>query len=112
MAEFIASLLIIIGAVFVFVGSLAMLRFPDFLTRLHGPTKATTLGLAGLLGGFMVHAANSATGLSFREILITAILFITAPLSAHMLGRAAIRLRVRSIAPLPEPLTERERRRE
>ena len=107
MLEAIAAFLIVFGAVFVFVGSLAMFRFPDFMTRLHGPTKASTLGLAALLAGFVVHGAATTTDVGVREFLISAFLFVTAPISAHLMARAAIRRRIHSIAPPPEPLEER-----
>ena len=45
MIEAIVSLLLVFGAAFVLVGSIGLARFPDFFTRLHGPTKATTLGV-------------------------------------------------------------------
>lgn len=109
MAEIIASLLILFGAFFVLVGSIGLARFPDFYTRLHGPTKATTLGLAALLGAFVAWTVSTGGGPSAREFLITFFLFITAPVSAHILGRAALRRRLRSITPPPEPLAIEDR---
>lgn len=108
MLEAIASVLILIGAFFVVVGSLGLARLPDFFTRLHGPTKATTLGLAAICGAFIAFAAGSGEGLSVRELLILVFLFITAPVSAFMLGRAALRRRTPSMAPRPAPLEETE----
>lgn len=108
MLDAIASFLIVFGAVFVFIGSLAMFRFPDFMTRLHGPTKASTLGLAAMLAGFVLHGAVAVTGLSVREFLISAFLFVTAPIAAHLMARAAIRRHIHSIAPPPESLPERD----
>ena len=49
MLEIIVSSLLIVGALFVLLGSFALIKLPDFYTRLHGPTKATTLGLGGLV---------------------------------------------------------------
>ena len=46
MAEWIISILLLIGGSFVLVGSIGLLKMPDFFMRLHGPTKATTLGMA------------------------------------------------------------------
>ncbi len=46
MLEYLLSFLILTGAVFTFIGSLGLARLKDFYTRLHGPTKATTLGWA------------------------------------------------------------------
>ena len=43
--EVLLSVLVLAGAVFTFIGSLSLVRFKDFYTRLHGPTKASTLGV-------------------------------------------------------------------
>jgi multicomponent K+:H+ antiporter subunit G len=112
MIELIAAVLVLIGAVFIFVGSLAMFRFPDFMTRLHGPTKTSTLGLISLLAGLMVYSVGTDAGLTVREFLITVFLFVTAPVSGHLMARSAIHRRLRSIAPPPAPLQEREIERE
>lgn len=45
--ELLISGLIVLGAIFALVGSYGMLKFPDLMTRLHAPTKATTLGVGG-----------------------------------------------------------------
>ncbi|HSP31857.1 MAG TPA: monovalent cation/H(+) antiporter subunit G, partial [Halomonas sp.] len=47
--EALLSLLVIAGGAFTLVGSLSLVRLEDFYTRLHGPTKATTLGVGSLL---------------------------------------------------------------
>lgn len=106
MLEAIASILVLIGAFFVLVGSLGLARLPDFFTRLHGPTKATTLGLAAVCGAFIAFAAASGEGLSVRELLILVFLFITAPVSAFVLGRAALRRGTPSMTQRPAPLEE------
>jgi glycosyltransferase involved in cell wall biosynthesis len=49
MIDILLSLLILTGAIFTFIGSLGLARLQDFYTRLHGPTKATTLGVGCLL---------------------------------------------------------------
>ncbi|MCS6948728.1 MAG: Na+/H+ antiporter subunit G [Steroidobacteraceae bacterium] len=87
--------LLLIGAAFTFVGSLGLTRMPDFFLRLHGPTKATTLGLGALVLASLMHAMTSGTGPSAREWVISLFLFITAPVSAYLLGRTALRLRER-----------------
>ena len=48
-SETIIAAAILIGAFFLFVGSFAMVKLPDLMRRLHGPTKATTLGIGSLL---------------------------------------------------------------
>ena len=100
MQEIAVSVLIIIGAIFTFIGSLGLARLGDFYTRLHGPTKATTLGVGALLIASVIHFSTP-DETSLHEVLVTVFLFITAPVSAHLLAKAALHLRVRSIAPPP-----------
>ncbi len=57
--EAVVAALVIIGALFTLIGSLGLLRMPDFFTRLHGPSKATTVGIGSLL-------VASALFMSFR----------------------------------------------
>ena len=102
MAELIVSAFLLVGSFFVLVGAIGLARLPDFFTRLHAPTKATTLGVGGMLLASMAHFF--ALGVpSVHELLITLFLFVTAPVSAYMLARAGLHLRLRSRAPLPPP---------
>ncbi|AFL74848.1 Na+/H+ antiporter subunit G [Thiocystis violascens] len=106
MLEILLSALILIGALFTFIGSLGLARLGDFYTRLHGPTKATTLGVGSLLIASMIHFSTQGDGVSFHEILVTLFLFITAPVSAHLLSKAALHLRVKSLASVPPRIDE------
>lgn len=108
MLEAILSVLIVLGAVFVFIGSLGLARLSDFYTRLHGPTKATTLGVGSLLIASLIHFSTQGQGISLHEGLVTLFLFITAPVSAHLLAKAALHLRVRSLAEVPALVGEAE----
>jgi len=86
--ELLVSLLIVAGGSFLLIGSIGMVKLPDLLTRLHAPTKATTLGVGGALAASMVFFAGLEGTLSIHEVLITAFLFMTAPLSAHFIAKA------------------------
>ncbi|VAW98270.1 Na(+) H(+) antiporter subunit G [hydrothermal vent metagenome] len=101
MLDIIISIFLILGAGFALVGSIGLMRLPDFYTRLHGPTKATTLGLGGLLIASMIYFSSRGE-VSLHELLVTLFLFMTAPVSAHLLAKAALHLRVRSEVDLPE----------
>lgn len=101
MIDILLSLLILTGAIFVFIGSLGLARLNDFYTRLHGPTKATTLGVGCLLIASAVYFSLRNEGVSLHEVLVSVFLFITAPVSAHLLAKAALHLKVKSLAPLP-----------
>jgi multicomponent K+:H+ antiporter subunit G len=90
-AEAIASGLIVLGAFFVLLGSIGLMRLPDIFTRLHGPTKATTLGVGAIVIAASV-AAYSVTGeVNLKALTVLLFLFITAPVSAHLLGKAALK---------------------
>ena len=102
MLDYLISFLILTGAIFTFIGSLGLARLQDFYTRLHGPTKATTLGVGCLLIASSVYFSAYAAGLSLHEILITIFLFITAPVSAHMLAKAALHVELRSLVEIPD----------
>ena len=105
--EFICVILILLGASFALLGSVALVRFPDLYTRLHGPTKATTLGVGGvLLGTILFLILHGETG-AIRELLITVFLFLTAPVSAHLIAKAALHRRCASVCELPgdDPFT-------
>ena len=91
------ALLLVVGAVFTLVGAIGLVRFPDFFMRLHAPTKATTLGVGGvLLASVLMSWSQGQWGV--RELLITLFLFITAPVSANLMAKAALHLRVVSRA--------------
>lgn len=91
LTEFAISLLIIVGAAFALVGSVGLARLPDFFTRLHGPTKATTLGVGSIVIAALVDSSVRTGSVSLRELAISLFLFISAPISAHLLGKAALR---------------------
>jgi len=99
--EFTVSFLLLVGAFFTLVGAIGLARLPDFYMRLHGPTKATTLGVGGTLTASMIFFTG-ADGASLHELLITLFLFLTAPVSANLLAKAALRLKLRSQAPIPD----------
>jgi multicomponent K+:H+ antiporter subunit G len=98
--EFVVSFFLLIGAFFTLVGAIGLARLPDFYMRLHGPTKATTLGVGGTLTASMLFFSG-AEQLSVHELLITLFLFVTAPVSANLLAKAALKLQLRSRAPVP-----------
>jgi len=90
MIELLVSLFLLVGAGFAFIGSLGLARLPDFFARLHGPTKATTLGVGGMLVASVIHFSSRGEGLSLHELLVALFLFLTAPVSAHLLARAML----------------------
>lgn len=109
--EIVVSLLIVAGAFFALVGSIGLSRLPDYFMRLHGPTKATTLGLGLLLFGTWLHDGLVLGIWAPRGLLISFFLFITAPVSGHMLAKAGLhhKLGHRSGTPGAKPGTDEAR---
>lgn len=102
--EIVVSFFLIMGAFFMLVGSIGMVRLPDLFTRLHAPTKSSTLGLGGFLIAAIIFAAYYGR-FGFAEVLITLFAFITAPVSANLMAQAALHLRLRSLSgDVPESL--------
>lgn len=91
------TIALVVAGIFALVGAIGMLRFPDFYMRLHAPTKATTLGVGGVLVASLC-VTWSRGGFGLHELLITLFLFITAPVSANLLAKAALHLRAPSKA--------------
>lgn len=100
--DWLIAFFVLTGASFALIGSIGLVRFPDVFTRLHGPTKATTLGVGGTLLGAILFLTVHAHGGSLREILIAVFLFLTAPVSAHLLARAALHRHCHSLCDLPD----------
>ncbi len=99
--EWMLSALVLVGAFFTLVGSIGLARLGDFFKRLHGPTKATTLGVGCvLLASIGLHAATDGT-LGMREGLVTLFLLVTAPISAHLLARAGLQAGLVKRPPVP-----------
>lgn len=86
MIEFVGGVLILIGAAFSLIAGIGLVRLPDLYVRMHAATKAGTLG-AGLV---LIALALEAQSLEVaaRAMAGLVFLFFTAPIAAHLLGRA------------------------
>jgi multicomponent Na+:H+ antiporter subunit G len=87
--ELLAAILIIAGSVFGLIAAIGMIRLPDTLIRMHAATKAGTLGAGLILAGAAFFFAE--LGLVLRALLTLMFLYLTAPVAAHLIGRAAYR---------------------
>jgi len=100
MSDFIIMLLISTGALFILLAAIGIVRMPDFYMRLSVTTKAVTLGLGLVLISTAIYFDR--VSVTSRVIAIIFFLFLTAPVGAHMIGRASyftgIRLWNRSVA--------------
>ena len=108
-AEFVAAFVIVLGAAFALIGSWGLVRLPTLMERLHGPTKATTLGVGGILVGSILVSRLEQGAWSGHELLITLFLFITAPIAARCRSRSSPApcgiMRTASIAGFPRGWT-------
>ena len=89
-AEYAIMIMLLTGGFFTLVGAIGLARMPDFYARLHAPTKATTLGIGSVVMASVVFFSSRGEGIGVTEILITVFLFITAPVSANFLAKAAM----------------------
>jgi len=86
-AELVAAIFLVIGSFFMLIAGIGVVRLPDLYLRMSATTKAATFGV-----GFTVLAAATFfgdLGVSTRAVATVLFLFLTAPVAAHVLGRAA-----------------------
>lgn len=101
--ELLIAFHLVVGGIFVVVGSFGLLKLPTLMSRLHGPSKATTLGVGGCLIASMLFFGASQDRLSIQELLITFFLFLTAPVTAHFVAKAHLHTTMTPEEDLPMP---------
>ena len=87
--ELFLSACVLLGGFFAFVAGLGLLRLPDVLIRMHATTKAGTLASGLIMLPVAVGFGDAPT--VARAVAIIVFLLLTAPVAAHMIGRAAFR---------------------
>lgn len=101
--EVLVSAAMLVGALFMLIGSIALIKLPDSMMRLHGPAKTSTLGVGGFVVAALLDALFLQPGASLHELLIIVFIFMTTPISAYMIAKAHVfRTRGRTAQPLPE----------
>ena len=89
MSEPLVSVLLVLGGLFSAVAGIGVLRLPDVLVRMHASTKAGTLGVGLIVLGVALHFDGTLA--ITKALLIVVFLLLTAPVGAHLIGRAAYR---------------------
>ena len=89
MVDVAAAVLVLAGVVLAIAAGLGLQRFPDVFARMHAATKPATLGLVLVLAGAALRVDDA--GDVAKLLLVLALQFVTAPVGAHMIGRAAYR---------------------
>ena len=87
MTDWPATIAVVLGVVFCVLSAVGVLRMPDVYIRLQVASKASSLGIALLILGVALHFGE--LSVSIRGLLVVIFLFLTAPVSAHVIGRAA-----------------------
>lgn len=87
MREYVIAILLLAGSVFVLLAAVGIVRMPDIFARMHATTKAATLGVSLMV--LAVSIALPERGDIALSAAIVFFLFLTAPISAHMIGSAA-----------------------
>jgi len=86
-AEIIALGFLLVGAVFTFIAALGVLRLPDLFMRMHANTKSATLGVGFIMLGLAIYFGEITV--TTRALAVVLFLLVTAPISSHLLARAA-----------------------
>ena len=87
-----AAVLLLSGSVLAVLAGVGLQRFPDVFARIHAATKATTLGLVLIVAGAALSIGDAGDAGDAAKLALVAVLqFVTAPVSAHMVGRASYR---------------------
>jgi multicomponent Na+:H+ antiporter subunit G len=87
MSEIVMTALLIVGGAFLLLAAVGIVRMPDLYSRIQAATKAATLGVGCIILALAIHFED--LGITVRALLVIAFLFITQPVAAHMIGRAA-----------------------
>lgn len=87
MMGFIADIILLIGATFIAIGSLGLLRMPDVYNRLQAGTKSATLGALALLLGIGLHHPDWWAKL----LVIAGFVLFTNPVGSSSIARAALK---------------------
>ncbi|MFO7168192.1 MAG: monovalent cation/H(+) antiporter subunit G [Chloroflexota bacterium] len=87
MNEIISDVLMLLGTTFLLLAALGVVRMPDLFMRMQSASKASTLGIACVLLSLAFHFPG--ISVNIRVIAAITFFFLTAPITAHLLGRAS-----------------------
>lgn len=83
----ISAALLVIGSAFTLIAAIGLLRLPDLYTRMHAASKAGTMGSCLMLIALAIHASD--VGTMSRALAGVVFFLLTAPVSTHLLAKAA-----------------------
>lgn len=87
--DVLAATCFLLGSLLILITAIGVVRFPDLLSRMHAATKPQVLGLVLMMSGLAFSLGDQ--GVAWKLTLVVVFQLITAPVSAHMVGRAGYR---------------------
>lgn len=88
-------LFIILGIAFILMGSIGIIRLPDFYSRSHASSKSDTLGILFVIGGLIIYEGFTQSSLKLLFIII--FIWLSNPIGSHALARAALKKGIKPI---------------
>ncbi len=85
--EALSTIFLAAGAFFMITGTIGLLKFPDFYTRLHATGKCDTLGQILVIIGCMIY--EGFTLITIKLLMVSAFYLLVAPAGTHALMKAA-----------------------
>lgn len=87
MTTIVTAVFFFLGAFFILVSAIGLIRFPDLYTRMHATTKATSFGLLLIIVGASLHFNIPVVWL--KALMVIVFIYLTAPLAAHSIAKSA-----------------------
>lgn len=100
--EIIAIVFILIGLLFVLVSAVGVVRLPDFYTRLHASGIGETIGIFISFVGLAIYQGFDQV--TVKLFIIAILVYLFNPVGTHMLGRAALRSKLKTRIPVEEEI--------
>ena len=86
MIDIFIAILLLLGAAFIFIASLGLIRFKDLYSRMHATTKATSFGILLIIIGIGLFFSSGIIWL--KAFLVVVFIYLTAPLAAHSIAKS------------------------
>ncbi len=85
----VAAIFLVLGFIVTIISAVGILKFPDFLTRLHASSVGETMGIVLMGIGFILY--EGASFVSIKIVLIILSVFLVNPVGTHLISKAALR---------------------
>jgi len=99
--DFLSWVLLVAGGAFCVIGTLGLVRMPDFFTRMHAASVTDTLGAGMMLAGLMLQAGL--TLVTVKLVVIALLILLTSPAATHALAQAALARQIKPMLAQEDP---------